>query len=169
YMTADTRTRLCLLDTGTGSVEQLTTDTTRADSAPTFSPDSRQIAYVSNPIAGPDKVGRDDIHLIDAKAGSTSRMLMSTASPNKQKLEWSPDGKLLSFLRGADQLKLGAYSSDRLGVIDVQSGKGRMLTEQLDRAVVFPKFAADGQSILFAVEVVGYHYTTHVKLDGVDI
>ncbi|MGH8140017.1 MAG: S9 family peptidase [Steroidobacteraceae bacterium] len=165
YLTAASSTHLHLLDARTGVSEVLTKDPERNDTAPVFSPDGRQIAYVSDLIDGPRDVGRDDIYLIDASAGATPRQLFSTDTPNKQKLEWSPDGKLIAFLEGAEP-KFNAYIADRLAVRDMHSGKSRELTDKLDRAVYTPKFAPDGKSILFSVEDDGSQYPARVSLES---
>jgi dipeptidyl aminopeptidase/acylaminoacyl peptidase len=101
--------------------------------------------------------------LMDAVAGATPRQLFSTDTPNKQKLEWSPDGTLIAFLVG-DAPKFNAYIADRLAVADVKSGRIRGLTERLDRAVYTPKFTADGRSIQFSVEDDGSQYPAQVSL-----
>jgi dipeptidyl aminopeptidase/acylaminoacyl peptidase len=161
YLTAESRTHLYLLDVRTGACEALTRDPNREDSAPAFSADGREIAFVSNPV-GSD-LGRDEIELMAAEKGAVPRKLLTTYSPNHQTLLWSPDGTLLAFLQGAEP-KFNAYITDRLAVADVKTGKVRGLTEALDRAVYTPHFAADGRSILFAVEDDGYQYPAAVSV-----
>ncbi len=160
YLTAESRTHLYLLDVRTGVCEPLASDASREDSAPAFSADGREIAFVSNPV-GSDR-GRDEIYLVAAEKGATPRELLTTFSPNHQKLLWSPDGTQLAFLEG-DEPKFNAYITDRLALADV-SGKVRVLTQALDRAVFSPQFAADGGSILFTVEDDGYQYPAAVSV-----
>ena len=135
YLTAESRTHLYLLDVRTGACEALTSDPNREDSAPAFSADGREIAFVSNPL-GSD-LGRDEIELVAAEKGAVPRKLLTTYSPNHQTLLWSPDGTLLAFLEGAEP-KFNAYITDRLAVADVKTGKVRGLTDALDRAVYTP-------------------------------
>ncbi len=161
YLTAESRTHLYLLDVRTGACEALTGDPGREDSAPAFSADGREIAFVSNPL-GSD-LGRDEIELVAAEKGAVPRKLLTTYSPNHQTLLWSPDGTLLAFLQGAEP-KFNAYITDRLAVADVKTGKVRGLTDALDRAVYSPQFAADGRSILFTVEDDGYQYPAAVSV-----
>jgi dipeptidyl aminopeptidase/acylaminoacyl peptidase len=161
YLTAESRTHLYLLDVRTGACEALTRDPNREDSAPAFSADGREIAFVSNPLAS--DLGRDEIELVAAEKGAVPRKLLTTYSPNHQTLLWSPDGTLLAFLQGAEP-KFNAYITDRLAVADVKTGKVRGLTDALDRAVYTPHFAADGRSILFAVEDDGYQYPAAVSV-----
>jgi dipeptidyl aminopeptidase/acylaminoacyl peptidase len=162
YLTADSRTHLYLLDVRTGACEALTSDGERADSAPAFSPDGHQIAYVSNAAVSAREAAVDEIRLVDAQSGAMPRKLLSTWSPNHQRLAWSPDGTRLAFLQG-DELKYNAYIMDRLAVAHVKSGKVQVLTEGLDRAVLSPTFA-DDNTLLFAVEDDGLQYPAQVTL-----
>jgi dipeptidyl aminopeptidase/acylaminoacyl peptidase len=164
YLTQEARPHLYLLDAGSGACSVLSADPHRADSLPAFSPDGHRIAYVSRKIGTPAEAGVDEITLIAPTTGATPQRLLSTWSPNHQKLEWSPDGKLIAFLQGAE-LKYNAYMTDSLAVVDVQSGRAHALAASLDRAVVSPTFAADGRSIEFAVEDDGAQYPARVALD----
>src|SRR6516165_5978900 len=64
YLTAASRSHLYLLDVRSGAVQALTSDAEREDSVPAFSPDGREIAYVSRKAGGdPSEVGIDEIYL----------------------------------------------------------------------------------------------------------
>jgi dipeptidyl aminopeptidase/acylaminoacyl peptidase len=164
YLTAESRSHLYLLDVHSGVVEALTTDPLRTDSKPQFSPDGRQIAYVSNMVGGgPQDVGIDELYLLAPTVGAKPRRLLKTWTPNHQHLEWSPDGRQIAFLIG-DEPKYNAYILDDLAVVDVASGHVRDLTVKLDRAVVSPAFSSDGRSIQFAIEDDGFQYPAQVVL-----
>jgi dipeptidyl aminopeptidase/acylaminoacyl peptidase len=163
YLTAESRSHLYLLDVASGACTALAVDPERSDSDPAFSADGAQIAYVSHAIGNPYVPGVDEIEVVGATVGAKPRKLFSTWSPNHQKLEWSPDGRLIAFLQG-DELKYNAYILDRLAVADVKSGRVRPLTAGLDRAVVSPQFSSDGGSIQFAVEDDGSQYPAQVSL-----
>lgn len=165
YLTDASRTHLYLLEVGSGLCQPLTTDPASSDSLPAFSPDGRQIAYVSRQRDTPQQLGVDDIELIAATAGAKPRRLLTTWSPNNQHLEWSPDGTRIAFLKG-DQPKYNAYILDALAIAEVPSGRVRMLTPTLDRAVVAPAISADGRAVEFAVEDDGYQYPAEVPLAG---
>jgi dipeptidyl aminopeptidase/acylaminoacyl peptidase len=164
YLTASKRSHLYLLDVRSGAVQPLTSDAERADSRPAFSPDGRQIAYVSRKSGGgAEDAGIDEIYLMPVAAGAKPRRLLKTFTPNHQHLEWSPDGRLIAFLIG-DEPKFNAYILDDLAVAEVASGHVRDLTGRLDRAVVSPVFTADGHAIQFAVEDDGFQYPAQVTL-----
>jgi dipeptidyl aminopeptidase/acylaminoacyl peptidase len=164
YLTAASRTHLYVLDVRSGTIEALTSDAERADSRPAFSPDGRQIAYISRKAGGsPEDVGIDELYLVSGAAGAKPRRLLTTWTPNHQHLEWSPDGRLIAFLIG-DEPKFSAYILDDLAVVEVASGRVRDLTDKLDRAVVSPVFTSDGRAIQFAVEDDGFQYPAQVVL-----
>ncbi len=163
YLSAASRSHLYLLEVRSGACEPLTADSGKQESLPAWSPDGEQIAYVSDPMKGPEQTGIDEIDLIAARAGSTARQLLSTWSPNRQKLQWTADGTRLAFLQGAEA-KFNAYIMDSLAVLEVKSGAVRPLTDRLDRAVLSPAFAADGRSLEFAVEDDGNQYPARVTL-----
>jgi dipeptidyl aminopeptidase/acylaminoacyl peptidase len=163
YLTAESRPHLYLLDVASGATTALTTDPERADTEAAFSPDGRQIAFVSNKIGGPADAGVDEIELMSPAAGARPTHLLTTWTPNHQHLQWSPDGRLIAFLKG-NELKYNSYITDRLEVVDVSSGKVRALTESLDRAVLSPTFTSAGTAIQFAVEDDGFQYPAEVEL-----
>lgn len=168
YLTAQSRAHLYLLEVASGDCSTLTADPAREDSRPAFSPDGGTIAYVSNEMVGPRGAGLDEIELIAAAPHATPRQLLTTWSPNHQRLAFSPDGKSLAFLEGAE-LKYNAYIMDRLALADVASGHVRQLTASLDRAVISPAFTADGSAIEFAIEDDGYQYPAEVHLADTSI
>ena len=165
YLTAATRSHLCLLEVSGGTCRALAVDAQRADSAPAFSPDGTQIAFVGNRDDNARELAVDELWLTAAEPGAQPRRLLTTWSPNHQRLEWSPDGAHIAFLEG-DEPRYNAYMMDRLALLEVRSGSVRELTGSLDRAVVSPTFTADGRAIEFAVEDDGYQYAARLTLDG---
>jgi len=163
YFTADSRTHLYLLDVRTGAYEALANEPQRQDSAPAFSPDGSQIAFIGNAIGDPHNVGRDELYIVAANATAAPRRLLSTYSPNHQKLQWSADGKLLAFLRG-NEPRYNLYTDDVPQVTDLSTGQTRDLTGALDRGVSSPVFSPDGRSMLFTVEDDGYQYPVEVNV-----
>ncbi len=165
YLTAESRTHLCLLEVAGGPCQPLSADPERADAHPVFSPDGRQLAFIGSSAAR-EHAGRDDIYVVAAAPGAAPRHILSTWAPNIPWLAWSPDGKQLGFLQG-QELRYNAYIDDRLAVTEVRTGEIRDLTGKLDRGIYSPRFASDGRSIVFAVEDDGWQYPAQVTLgDG---
>lgn len=164
YLTAAMRSHLYLLDPASGNCRLLTGEASHSQSLPAWSPDGHTLAFVSNDMVHRSGAGIDTIELMAPEPGATPRPLLTTWSPNHQRLEWSPDGRQLAFLQGAE-LKYNAYIMDVLALADVSSGHARALTAGLDRAVLSPHFTSDGRAIEFAVEDDGRQYPAEVHLD----
>ena len=163
YRKASAHSQLWLLDTTSTEAVQLTTDAACEPSLPAVSPDGHRIAYVCNRYGSQAELGRDELRVVDAMPGAKPRTLVTVDSPNGQHIAWSPDGTQVALLVG-DVQKFYAYMQDRLAVVDVASGALRVLTGGLDRAVTVPRYAADGRSILVAVEDDGYRYPARVDV-----
>jgi dipeptidyl aminopeptidase/acylaminoacyl peptidase len=167
YLTEAWRSHLYLMDAKTGAVTALPADAQRIDADPAFSPDGKWLAFVGHPVGTPAQVGRDYVYLVGTEPGAVPRLLLTTDSPNRQHLEWSPDGSLISLLVGTPEVKFNAYITDRLAVAEVKTGQLRVLAPDLDRAIHAPQFTHDGKAIEFTVEDDGHEYPARVSLaDG---
>jgi dipeptidyl aminopeptidase/acylaminoacyl peptidase len=143
------RSRLMLLDVATKKAEPLTRGVTD-DGEPAWSPDGGRIAFVSRRVPEPREIENSDVFVIDARPGATPRRLTDFPGPDGGRPSWSPDGKLIAFLRG-DEPRFLAYQQNRLAVVPSAGGAPRILTTSLDRPVSSPRFSADGSSILVLI------------------
>ncbi|HVO63933.1 MAG TPA: S9 family peptidase [Terriglobales bacterium] len=165
YLSASSLKRIYLFDTETGKLDALTTDSSFDQNHPSWSPDGAQIAFITGLAHDPDQTGTTDIVIADARPGSTPRKLLTIFTPNQQRLSWSPDGKTLAFLQGAEP-KYYAYIQDRLAVVPVTGGEPRLLTVKIDRAVANPHFTPDGSALTFTVEDDRLQYLAEVPVNG---
>ena len=144
------RSHLYLFTLETRAVEALTSGEFDEE-APSWSPDGRSIAFVSDRSPDPDRAGNTDIWVIEAKPGATPRKLTTFEGPDEGKPRWSPDGRFIAYLQG-DEPRYYAYHLNKLAVVAVGGGDARVLTSALDRAVGAPEWSADGKSLYFLVE-----------------
>jgi len=165
YLTAASKTHLYLFDVETKKLDALTSDKNFEDSAAEWSPDGKQIAYVSNHEKDPDQSPNDEIYVMDAHVGAIPRKIVSFYSGSGQRLSWSPDGKLIAYVVG-DDAKYNAYSMNRLALVSVADRASRTLTEKFDRGVSSPKFTSDGSAIDFLVPDDRSEYLAKISVNG---
>jgi len=152
YLTGDRAEHLCVLDLATGKLRQLTAGAF-AESEASWSPDGRQLVFVSNREADPDASYKTDLWLVAADNTDQGKTLQRLTNDDRVKgaPAFSPDGKTIAFLVADD----GVYGSPQVAVLPAAGGEARVLTAPLDRWVNQFRFSADGQWIYFAYENLG--------------
>ncbi len=77
----------CTCSISTASrVDPLTADSHFNENLPAWSPDGRQIAFIRTHEHGADQDGREDIAVIESRAGAAPRNIARPYAPNSQKL-----------------------------------------------------------------------------------
>jgi dipeptidyl aminopeptidase/acylaminoacyl peptidase len=160
---------LQLLDLATRKIDQLTSGK-HDDFLPAWSPDGKEIAFVTKRGDDPDRNENWDVWVIGAEPGAKERQLTTSpeADPHpdwESAPAWSPDGKLIAYIHGGDPKKI-EYAVHTLAVIPAAGGQPKILTEKLDRNVVQALWAPDGKSIFAVIENDGAEDLTRVPVDG---
>ncbi|MBA3963355.1 MAG: S9 family peptidase [Chthoniobacterales bacterium] len=160
---------LKLLDLASRKVDALTSGP-HDEVLPAWSPTGEQIAFVTKRGDDPDRTENWDIYLIEPKAGAKEKQL--TTSPESDAHpdwlsapSWSADSKTIAYIHGNDPKKI-EYATHSLAVIPAAGGEARILTAALDRNVVQPHWAQDGQSIYVVVEDDGAETLARVPVSG---
>lgn len=122
---------------------------------PSWSPDGRQIAYVSKRGADPDRHRNWDIYLIEPRAQAVERQLTTYVGTDldpywEARPEWSADSRRIVYLQSGED-RLHDYVPTHLAVIDVESGV-TTLPAAIDRPFTHPRFSPDGRSVLALIE-----------------
>ncbi len=123
----DGRRDVFIADIKAKAVEKITTNL-GPDGSPRYSPDGRQIAYLSEPVTAPPigdgtppgTIGQSHVMLYDVAAkttrDATGDLRVDPGSPH-----WSPDGRRLIFTAG-DRAYVNVYE------LDLASGRATALT-----------------------------------------
>lgn len=119
----------------------------------TFSPDSKEICYLSNHDAHPEASTNCDLFVVPVTGGAATNLTKDNPAWDGSP-QYSPDGRYIAYRFQ----RTPSYESDRfiLGLIDRQTGEKRVLTENYDNWVDDYRWSADSRSIYCLTEERGY-------------
>ncbi len=113
-----------------GSNLKQLTNSRESKSSPCWSPDGREICYVSDG-------GRANLYKISAEGGSPRRLQTTGVGGNLTEPDWSPDGKMITFTS-----QTGKYFN--VCVVPASGGNATVLVEGEDSA-----WGANSRTIIF--------------------
>ncbi len=146
------RTHLYVLKMGDSTALQITSGD-YDDTEPAWSPDGKNVAFVSNRSDNPDGNANTDIWVVAADNREKGQSLTQlTKNPNEDDSPaWSPDGKFITYKTVTDG-ELMWYASQQLAIVPSGGGTTKLLTGNLDRNISKPRYSADGKLIYFMLE-----------------
>ena len=152
-------THLMLCDLSTGEVRDLTPGTQTLLFTPsgdrlfTFSPDSRELCYVSNHDRHPEASTNADLWLVGVNGGKARNITAGNKAWDGTPL-YSPDGRYIAYRCQATP----GYESDcfKLALYDRQAGTSRIVTPAFDDWVEDFAWSNDCSKIYFTADVRGY-------------
>ena len=127
----------------------------------TFSPDSKELCYLSNHDPHPEASTNADLWVVPVEGG-TARNLTADNKAWDGSPQYSPDGRYIAYRFQT----VPGYESDRfrLAVVDRRTGTKTVLTEAFDNWVDAYKWTPDSKAICFLGEERGYEPLFKVTL-----
>ncbi|HEY4741773.1 MAG TPA: S9 family peptidase [Candidatus Acidoferrales bacterium] len=166
-----TRTHILIADVSNGAVRDLTPGNFDSPmfqlSGPLqydFSPDSSELAFVSDHDADPASSTNGDVWLVSVTGEGQARNITAANLAFDGTPRYSPDGKYIAYRTQ----KQPGYESDlfRLAVYDRAAGTSRVLTESFHNWVDDYEWARDSKSLYFSAPVEGDEPVFQVTLDS---
>ncbi|XLZ72106.1 S9 family peptidase [Massilia sp. SR12] len=121
-----------------------------------FSPDGQKIVFAAR-VAGKSESWSTnfDLYEVAASGGGAPRNLTGENPAWDAKPSFSPDGKTLAYL----MMKRPGFEADRFHMVlmDVASGKKRVLAQDWDRSIADYKWREDGKALLANADDIGNH------------
>ena len=118
-----------------------------------FSPDSKQLCYVSNHTSHPEANTNADLFLVPVTGGQAVNITKDNKAWDGSPV-YSPDGKYIAYRKQI----IPDYESDcfRIAIYNRKTGISEILSDTFDNWVDDIKWDSDSKSIYFTGEVQGY-------------
>ncbi|MCZ2150958.1 MAG: S9 family peptidase [Bryobacterales bacterium] len=144
------RLHIFLADVSSGAIRQLT-DGPFYEHSLDWSPDGREILFVSNREPDSEQFFNDDIWTVRPADGGIRRVTATEYAEYQPR--WSPDGKRIAYLgarRGLTDLET-TMEDTHVWVMNADGGARTEIGKTVDNRQGEPEWSPDGQSLYFTV------------------
>jgi dipeptidyl aminopeptidase/acylaminoacyl peptidase len=121
-----------------------------------FSPDGQKVVFSARVAGKAESWSTNfDLYEVPAAGGGAPRNLTAENPAWDAKPSFSPDGKTLAYL----MMKRPGFEADRFHMVllDVATGKKRVLAQEWDRSIADYKWRPDGKALLANADDIGNH------------
>ncbi len=135
------------------------------DSQATWSPDGKQIVFVSNRTDSPDTNRNTDLWRVDATQEKPRPQQLTTARYADSSPVVSPDGRQIAYTSSVSD-GLPVYAIPQLAILDVATGASRLVRSLAEVQALSFRYSADGRSILAITEYRGEQPLVRVDVES---
>jgi dipeptidyl aminopeptidase/acylaminoacyl peptidase len=159
------RLHIFIVEIATKAVRQLTAGNFYEHSID-WSPDGREILFVSNHEADSDRFFNYDIFTASASDGSVRRLTNTKSAEYRP--AWSPDGKAIAFQGTRRTLTSSETTMEdtHIWVMNADGSQRHELDTGIDNRQGAPKWAPDGHSVYFTVQERGTAHLYRAPVNG---
>ena len=112
-------------------------------------PDGSALVFAANSTGPPYRELNEDLFLVPAGGGAPRNLTADNPAGDGDPV-FSPDGKAIAYVR---EVKADGWPDyGRLALLDLATGKSRMLTDGWESSVGRHRFTHDGSAVVFAAE-----------------
>ena len=128
-----------------------------------FSPDSKKVVFSSKRVHNPEESTNSDLWIVNIN-GSDLKNLTKENPAYDGHAQFSPNGKYIAYT----SQELAGYESDRwrLTILDLQTGKSKILSDEIDNHVQSFKWSTDSKNIYFYIDEKGYNPLLKIDLSS---
>lgn len=116
------------------------------ETSPQWSPNGKQLAFVSNRSTDPDKNENEDIWVMDAMVGAARKKLTEWPGADRNP-KWSPDGSTIAYTSTSSNLNFTMYGQNTISLVSPNTGVVQSLAGVVDRYINDFQWSKNGQSI----------------------
>ncbi len=158
----DRRTHIHIIEIGDCETRQVTFGD-YDDSEPAWSPDGKHIIFVSNRTEMPERNRNTDLWRISIGSNDPRPERLTNADIADAAPAWSPDGKLIAYTSAVSD-GLPIYAIPQLAILNLETGKSRLVPSLAEVQVFAHRFSDDGRSIFAITEYRGEQQLVRVDV-----
>ena len=159
------RLHIFVADLSTRQVKQVTSGNYYEHSIQ-WSPDGKEIVFISSHGADPDRVFNYDVFALNVASGAI-RQITNSRNAEYQPV-WSPDGRSIAYLGTKRELTSSETTMEdtHVWIMNADGSNRRELGQAIDNRQRAPRWAPDGKAIYTIVQVRGSSHLYRVPVDG---